>query len=285
MKDFFDQNGNTPPAPDSPGEPDVSAQPDNIATDEISCPVCHRGMALPIPELCPSCQAPIQAIMSVIRVADLSIQEAIRDLRIGDLDSVSRRLALVRVTSKAHRLKAEVIQAMLDRLKGDPASALARLGSIRDQIPELPLPDDELAWWVAEAEEKALEDLQSMALCCEHYNFALFQAKRGHLEEARDSAMRALEHIPHHGPSHLLLAKTHFALRENIDAKYHLNRALASDPSDVSATRLLARINRATIANPLDLIHKSGWLRSKWTGPGLVVILLILLGLAALLSR
>jgi tetratricopeptide (TPR) repeat protein len=280
MKDLSDNL--TPDSPD-PEDQVLSLPPDQA--DEILCPVCRRALTIPIPELCPHCMAPIQPIMAVLRVADLSVEEAMRDLRSGELETVAQRLALVKLSSKAHRLRAEIIQAKLDRLMGDPGKALARIRAIRDELGENPDADLELAPTITEVESQALDDQRALASCCEHYNFALFQAKRGHLEEARSAANQALGYVPHHAPSHLLLAKTHFALRESDDAKYHLERALQLNPSDVSGSRFMARMNRLAMQSPIEWLRTRKWLTSRWVGPIFILLILIFLGLAALLNR
>ena len=251
------------------------------ASPEVACPVCHRVMPAPPPEICPHCQAPIHQINALLRTADLSIEEAVRDLNIGDLDSVERRLQLVKATSREHRLKAEIVQAMLDRLKGDPTTALARLRAVREKIDPS---DTELIELVDTVELSALKDQEALSACCEHYNFALFQARIGHYEEARAAAGRALGWVPHHAPAHALLGKVHYLLGEQDPAAYHLERALAVDPTNRSASRLLGRMRQASSFSILKVEKIKGFLRENLVSI-FVVLALLTLALAALLAR
>jgi tetratricopeptide (TPR) repeat protein len=263
-------------------EPEQGKAEPRVTPPEIACPVCHRFVPSPAPELCPHCQAPIETILAILRIADLSLEEAMRDLRIGDIDAVERRLSTVRVSSKAHRLRVEAVQAMLDRLKGNPSASLARVRAVREAIAE---PDEELLALVMEIEKSALEDQQALAQCCEHYNFALFQARRGHYEEARQAACRALGYVPHHAPTHALLGKIQIALREDDDARYHLERALAVDPSSRSASRALARMSGFRMPNAIVEMFRTRKVSAGWIGSVLIVLALIILALSALLSR
>jgi tetratricopeptide (TPR) repeat protein len=217
----------------------------------------------------------------LLRTADLSIEEAVRDLNIGDLESVERRLQLVKATSREHRLKAEIVRAMLDRLKGDPTTALARLRAVREKIDPS---DTELIELVDTVELSAIKDQEALSACCEHYNFALFQARRGHYEEARAAAGRALGWVPHHAPTHALLGKVHYLLGEHDPATYHLERALAVDPTNRSASRLLGRMRQAGSIQGLRLERIRSLLSDNIVAI-FVVLALILLGLAALLAR
>jgi len=171
---------------------------------------------------------------------------------------------------------------MVERLEGKPEAALARLRALRDNADE---EDEELLEMIDQTEGLAYEDQAALAMCCEHYNFALFQAKRGHYEDARESAKRALEHVPHHGPSHALLGKIHFALKDEDVARYHVERALAVDPSNASASRFLAGMGREELPNPLAGIMKYRRVLTKWVGPIIVVLLLVILGLIVLSGR
>ena len=272
-----ESTGDLGPTPKPPPQAESPTAP-----VEVACPICHRLIPAPAPELCPHCQAPIEPVLAVLRIADLSLSEAMRDLRIGDLESVSRRLALIRTTSKAHRARAEAVQAMVERLDGKPETALARIRALRDFADQ---DDEELLEMLDQTEGLAYEDQSALALCCEHYNFALFQAKRGHFEESREAAGRALQLVPHHGPAHALLAKIEFALRNEDAARYHIERALAIDPSNASASRFLAGMGREELPNPLAGIMKYQPLFMRWIGPIVVVLILAIIALSILLTR
>jgi len=277
-----EEDAASPERRETPGEAVRPGKEPATAPAETTCPVCDRILPLPAPDICPHCQAPILTVNALLRTAELSLDEALRDLRTGDPDSAQQRLDFVRVTSRQHRLKVEAVQAMLDRLKGDPVSALTRLRAVREKLePE----DRRLAELVDAAEEECLRDQQALASSCEHYNFALFQARRGHLEEARDSLKKALDEVPHHPQSHALLGKVLLALREEDEARYHLRRALASDPTNATAGRTLSALGRPAIAGPLAVIRSNLRMSSAWTGSIVVIAILAVIALAALLTR
>jgi len=247
-----------------------------------TCPVCERIVPTPAPDLCPHCQAPINTINALVDTADKSITEALRDLRSGEIESAEQRLELVRATSNRHRLKTEIVQALIDRLKGDPTTALTKLNAVREKITD---GDPDLIKLLEEVEERTLLDQVALAQACEHYNFAVFQSRRGHFEEARRSLGMGLKLIPHHAPSHALLGKVHLALGDEDEARYHLKRALASDPSNATATSLLTKMGESVKPNPFV------WLRTRlvenpaWAGSIVVIIVLAAIALTALLSR
>lgn len=270
------------PSEEHPSETVPQAEELETPPPGMACPVCDRLVSLPPPQLCPHCQAPIESITALLRVADVSLEEAGRDLSTGDLDSVARRLDFVRITSKRHRLKVEVLGAILMRLRGDPQGALARLAAIGEKLEE---EDEGLRGTVDEVQRASAADLTALASACELYNFALFQAKRGHHEEGRASLLKALQHVPHHAPSHALLGKVQLALRETDDARYHFQRALALDPSNPTAARHLARLGRAPVPR-LFLALLRGWVVSpRWVGAIVALIILAFIALTALLSR
>jgi len=250
--------------------------------DDISCPVCDRLVPPPAPETCPHCQAPIHTIFALLKTVELSLREAMRDIGIGRLDDAERRLEFVSATSKSHRLRVEVIRAIIERVRGNPQAALERLKAVKDRIEEV---DETLIDLLEEAERHALEDQEALAACCEHYNFGLFQAGKGHYEESRKSLRRALDLVPHHAPSHALIGKIQVALQDYDDARYHLGRALASDPTNVSASRMLARLGRRDRLNPLEYLRDLFVTNRALAGPVLVIVILAVIAIAALLSR
>lgn len=201
-----------------------------------ACPVCDRLIQAPIPEFCPHCQAPVDVIFSLVRLAGIAVREAERDLNAGSIRDVRRKLDMARLASKDHRIHAEIIRARLDSLSGDPAGAIKRLRAVRDVAVDV---NDHTRLWMENALETALKDQLDLARCCEIHNFALYQAKRGHYEEARDLLQQALRIIPSHAPSHALLGKVHYTLRENAQGRYHLERAIAIDPSNQVAAHIL----------------------------------------------
>ena len=203
-------------------------EPD-VAPEEMSCPVCERLIPSPAPETCPHCQAPIRVILALLNTADLSLAEAMRDIRSGDLKSASRRLELVKTTSRSHRLHIEIIQAVIDRLSGHPDTALARLKTVEEKFTEEP-PEKKFITLLEAVRYQCVRDQDALAACCEHYNFALFEARRGHFEESRRSLIEALNEVPWHSDSHALMGKVLLGLREPDDAQYHLRRALVDDP-------------------------------------------------------
>jgi tetratricopeptide (TPR) repeat protein len=275
------EDATSPEPRQTPGEELTPTREPKTAPAETACPVCDRILPLPAPDICPHCQAPIRTVNALLRTAELSLDEALRDLRTGDLDSAQQRLDFVRVTSRQHRLNVEVVQAVLDRLKGDPVSALARLRAVREKLePE----DRKLAELVDVAEQECLRDQLALASSCEHYNFALFQARRGHLEDARDYLEKALDEVPHHPQSHALLGKVLLALREEDEARYHLRRALASDPTNATAGRALSALGRPA-ADPFAIIRSGFRMSSAWTGSIIVIAILAVIALAALLTR
>ena len=280
--------------PQSP-EPDDSRTSDGqepaqveskLAPVSMACPVCERMIVIPVPEYCPHCDAPIDTILALFRTADLSLDEARRDIRSGDIESAKKRLGFVRLTSREHRIKVELIQAILDRLEWNTDSAIARLNSIKDTLSES---DSELRFIVDSLERQCLIDQGAMAACCEHYNFALFQARRGHFEEARRSLRRALTEVSHHAESHALLGKVQLALREYDDARYHLRRALAIDPANPTATRFLAQMGRQDVLNVLEFVKSKFNLSPVWAGSLMVLVILLAIAITAtittLLSR
>jgi tetratricopeptide (TPR) repeat protein len=249
---------------------------------EMACPVCERVVPLPAPQLCPHCQAPIESIVALLRVSDLSLEEAGRDLVIGDLDSVARRLELVRITSRRHRLRAEVLHAMLLRVKGEPQAALAKLRAAREKLEE---GEEDIRRFIDKLEAETLADQTALAAACELHNFALFQAKRGHYEEARASLLKALDCVPHHAPSHALLGKVQLALRNTDEARYHFRRALASDPSNPTAARYLGRLGRPALVRPFLLLTEGWSISPRWAGAIIALVILAFIAIAALLSR
>jgi len=252
--------------------------------ETLSCPICGRALDSPLQDICAHCNAPVQPILRLLRLADLSVTEALRDITIGELDSALRRIKLVRVISKAHRLKAEVLEAIVKRLKGDPQGALARLAAVKAEMSENT--DEELNLLIEETEKLALEEQKALALCCEQYNFALFQAKRGHYEEATLALTKALASVPHHAPSHALMAKVKLALRDVEEAKYHLRRALALDPTNKEASKLIAYLG----GKPAPLIKWSRVMDAfraspEWAVSAFIVLAIIFLALTAILAR
>ena len=119
----------------------------------------------------------------------------------------------------------------------------------------------------------------------ENFRRGLELFQQGHFEEARKAGLKALEFVPHHAPTHALLAKISIALREYDEARYHLQRALATDPLNASASRLLAKMGRG---NRTSLIAGLGLNRrelARWLGPIFIVIILVVIALSVLLSR
>ncbi len=262
-------------------EQEHPAKEPSEAPGELPCPVCDRLIPPPAPEFCPHCNAPIDIILDLMRVADQSIAEAMRDIRIGDLDSVEQRLELVRATSKKHRLKVEAVLAVVDRLRGDPASALARIRAVEEKMDEF---DELIVELIEDVEKQAMIDQGALALCCEHYNFGLFQAKRGHLEEARATLKKSLEAVPWHPDSHALMGKVLVALREEDEAKYHLRRALAADPTNVSASRMMTKLGRGKMGTAIEKV--AAFLRTNpaWAGSALVILILVVIAFVAWVS-
>jgi hypothetical protein len=253
-----------------------------VSPEELFCPVCERVIPSPAPENCPHCDAPINTIVEVFRTADNSIDEAMRDLKIGDLESAEGRLSLVRLASRRHRLKVEIIQAMIDRLRENCPSALARLQAVRGKLTE---DDEEILSLLENVESRCVRDQEALALCCEHYNFALFEARRGHLEESRRSLRHALDEVPHHSESHALLGKVQLALGEEDDAYYHLRRALAADSSNTTATRLLAKMRPDEVFNPFEYIKTKLLTSPVWAATALALLILAVLAVVAVLGR
>jgi len=272
-------------APTDPVQPDVSGQEQEdkeALPEDISCPVCDRVIPPPAPESCPHCQAPIQTIFALLNTVEMSLREAMRDISIGRLDDAERRLEYVTATSKRHRLRVELVRAVIERIRGNPQEALARIKAVEDRIEDV---DETLIDLLEEVERHALEDQKALAACCEHYNFALFQAGRGQYEEARKSLRRSLGLVPHHAPSHALLGKIQAGLKEYDDARYHLGRALASEPGNVSATRMLARLGQRDVFNPFDWFRTMYLAKRALAGPFLVILIILVIAIAALLSR
>ncbi len=268
----------------SPDKPDGQASlvPElTISPSEVACPICDRLIPLPVPAHCPFCSAPIEPVIALLRAADLSIHEAMRDLKLGDLDSVERRLELVRATSRCHRIKAEIVHSQLLRIKGNPVEALTRLNAVRDSLDES---DEDLLGLYKATEDECIRDQTDLAACCELYNFALFQAKRGHYEEALRNVRKALGRVPHHALSHALLGKVLVALGDEGAARFHLRRALAIDPTNVSATQVLSRLSKTQGINPIAAIAQF-WNRSpQLAGSVFVIVVLLVLAVTVLLS-
>jgi tetratricopeptide (TPR) repeat protein len=269
--------------PEYPAEDTQEGPPEpRTAPEATTCPVCERIVPTPAPDICPHCQAPITTINALLETADKSITEALRDLRSGDIAKAESRLELVRATSNRHRLKTEIVQALIDRLRGDPTTALTKLNAVRERITDADL---DLIKLLEEVEERTLLDQAALAQACEHYNFAVFQSRRGHFEEARRSLGMGLNLIPHHAPSHALLGKVLLAMGDEDEARYHLKRALATDPSNATATSLLTKLGESVTPNPFV------WLRTRlvenpaWAGSIVVIIVLAAIALTALLSR
>lgn len=283
------------PTPDENNIPDIeSDQPGATAGDSrvtgdiktapegMECPVCERVIPSPAPEFCPHCDAPIDTILALFRTADMSLEEAMRDIRTGDIDSAKKRLGFVRLTSREHRLKVELVQAILERLDWKTESALARLKSIKDTLGEH---DRGLLFLLDGVEKQCLIDQGAFAACCEHYNFGLFQARRGHFEEARRSLRRALTEVSHHAESHALLGKVQLAQCEYDDARYHLKRALAIDPTNPTATRLLAQMSRQEYQNVIEFVKSKLELSPVWAGSLMVLVILLAIAITAIITN
>jgi tetratricopeptide (TPR) repeat protein len=275
--DIFPPDNAEPSVPEGQGT--AGEQP---APLELPCPVCDRLIPPPAPEFCPHCQAPIHTILKLLKTADLSLREAMRDISIGQLDSAEQRLEFVSATSKRYRLKVEIIRALIERLRGNPQAALARIKAVESRIEDV---DEDLIDLLEETERHALEDQYALATCCENYNFALFQAKKGHFEEARRWLVKALDLVPHHADCHALLGKVQLALDEYDDARYHLRRALATEPTNASASRTLAKLSGSGTPDPLRIIGKKLAMSPSVFGSTLVIIILVIIALAALLSK
>ena len=127
----------------------------------------------------------------------------------------------------------------------------------------------------------------ALAACCEHHNFALFQARRGHYEEARRSLVKALNEVSWNAESHALMGKVLMALGQDDDARYHLKRALATDPSNSTATRMLSRISGdgSPIERLLGDIAARMNMSPAWVGSFFVVIVLAVIAIVALLTN
>jgi len=268
------------------GDPDEAAESEprevKTAPEEMSCPVCDRLVASPVPSTCPHCNAPLDSIMAMLSTADRSLSEAMRDLRIGAVESALKRLDFVHATSKRHRLHVEAVRAMADRLLGNPAGALARIKSIEDKIEEV---DEFLLTILDSIERQASDDQNALAACCEHYNFALFQAKRGHYEEAADSLRKGLRLVPHHASSHALMGKVMLGLGDENDARYHVKRALATDPTNPSASRTLAGLGRKVVLTPAEVMQSLSRIPPVILGSAFVIVLLVVIAIVALVSR
>ncbi|MCX6645861.1 MAG: tetratricopeptide repeat protein [bacterium] len=266
------------------GQPDIKSAGPAVTKDapeSMECPVCERVIPAPAPEFCPHCDAPIETILALFRSADLSLEEARRDIRSGDIESAKKRLGFVRLTSRGHRLKVEIIHAILERLEWNTESAIARLNSIKDNLGES---DREMRFLVDNIEQQCLIDQGAMAACCEHYNFALFQARRGHFEEARRSLRRALTEVSHHAESHALLGKVQLAMCEYDDAGYHLKRALAIDPANPTATRFLAQMSRQEFLNVIEFVKSKFNLSPVWAVSMMVLLILLAIAITATIT-
>lgn len=268
--------------PSEPVEIEVEAEEPEIPPSESACPICDRLIPFPTPEHCPHCSAHLESVTELIRMAELSIAEAVRDISIGDLESAERRLDLARTTSSLHRLKAEIINAGIIRLRGHPGKALAHLVTVAD---ELDRSDAELVELFEETFEQCKRDGADLAACCEHYNFALFEARRGHFEEARRSLQKALNLVPHHASSHALLGKVLLGLGMEGEARHHLNRALAIDPTCRSASGTLAKMGWSLHRSHFHKFLQSLNLSPQTAGSVFVVVVLLLIALSVILSR
>jgi len=273
--------------PDEPEVVQTSPAEPKESPEEFSCPVCERVIPSPAPDTCPHCQAPIHIIAALLETADMSIAEAMRDLKSGDLRSASKRLNYVKSTSKSHRLHVEIVQAIIDRLSGSPDKALARLNAVQEKMSG-ESQDRNLIALLENVRQQCLRDQDSLAACCEHHNYSLFEARRGHYEEARRSLIKALNEVPWHADSHALLGKVYLALNETDDGKYHLRRALASDPKNPTATRLLNDISRS---DKITLAKISGsigdWIIKSpaWAGSIIVLVILAAIAVTAFLTK
>ena len=277
-----EQAGPGPPPSDEPRPPDSEPLEPKIPPTEFACPICDHLIPFPSPEHCPHCSAHLESVTELIKVAELSIAEAVRDISIGDLESAERRLDLVRTTSSLHRFKAEIINAGIIRLRGHPGKALAHLATVAD---ELDRSDAELVELFEETLEQCKRDGADLAACCEHYNFALFEARRGHFEEARRSLKKALNLVPHHAPSHALLGKVFLGLGMESDARHHLNRALAIDPTSRSASRTLAKLGWSLRRSHFHKFLQSLNFSPQTAGSVFVVVVLLLIALSVIISR
>jgi Flp pilus assembly protein TadD len=179
-------------------------------------------------------------------------------------------------------VKAEIVHAQILRIKGNPGAALAHLYAVRD---DLDVEDSELSKLYEDTVARCIRDQADLAACCEFYNFGLFQAQRGHYEEARQSLAKALEIVPHHAQTHALLGKIFHALRIRDEARYHLSRALAVDPTNVSASRMMARMDWLRFRLPVERWLSSLNITPQVAASVFVVVVLILIALAALLNR
>ncbi len=248
---------------------------------DIDCPVCERVLPSPAPDLCPFCSAPLPELLALMKTVELSLTESLRDIKTGDIQSAEKRLKFVRATSQKHRLKVEIIQALRDRLAGDRVKAMERLNGVEERIEEL---DHNVIVMLGDVKTLVHRDQLALAGCCEHYNFALFNAKRGHYEEARASLTRALGLAPHHPHSHALMGKVMVALGENDRATYHFRRALAVDPSNVPASKMLAEMSRLRVPDLVKRIADLMRANPVWTGSVFVVVILAVIAIAALMS-
>ncbi|HDS30453.1 MAG TPA: tetratricopeptide repeat protein [Firmicutes bacterium] len=285
-----DEKAEIPSVQDAPAAettaPEIDIKDEMKESDErvieFVCPICDRMIPHPPPEFCPHCSAHLQIVKSIFEIADRSIAEAARDISIGEIVKAEQRLQFVETVSKRHRTKVALVRAQILRLKGYPDKALENLNAVKDSLD----PDDRVTVEMhSELTARCIKDQSDLASCCEHYNFALFQAKRGHFEEARESLAKALEIVPHHTESHALMGKVLMAMRDENDARYHLNRALATDPTNVSAMRTLSKMKWAGVENGFRRIAYKLNMSPPIAGSVFVVLVLILIAIVALLSR
>ncbi|MCK4719830.1 hypothetical protein KAU08_04185, partial [bacterium] len=73
------------------------------------------------------------------------------------------------------------------------------------------------------------------------------------------------------------------ALREYDDARYHLKRALAIDPTNPTATRLLAQMGQQDFLNVVEFVKSRG-LSPAWTGSIIVLVILFAIAITAAIT-
>jgi tetratricopeptide (TPR) repeat protein len=266
-----------------PGSQDPPVRTE-LTESEETCPVCDRVLPESDSEICPHCSAPIQSIKNLMEVAGKTLVDAERDISTGDIANVGKKLDLVATVSKKHRINVELVRARLDNLLGDSESALKRLNAVAD----LDNLDRDTVTRIRKAYDFTYVSQERLASCCEDYNFALYEAKRGHLESALESLKKGLGEVPYHAQTHALLGKVYLALRDENNARYHLIRAIEIDPRNSTAAHSLSLIDKSGNESFVEFLRSGKKLAPNilgWAGSIIVILILAILAIGALFSR
>ena len=263
-------------------EEELFEESEGVISSGVDCPVCGRVLSVPVPETCPECAAPITEIRRLIDLAENSLIEAERDIRIGDFESVRKRLGFVRIASKEYRLHAEILNARLESMLGMVQQADARIKSVRENAEDL----DGYGLAMLESVESDIQNaFLALASCSEHYNFALFSSKRGHYEDAISSLKKGLSIMPHHAESHALIGKNYLQISEDDLGVRHLRRSLELDPGNRSASGALSSFERS---RPLDMktaaleLYERSPEIAGWAGSVLAILIIAVLAITGL---